>query len=114
VDSELYCAAVVDGAGRWKQTIHVTLPAIAPTITIMFIMAMGNLLSVSFEKTLLFQNALTYEVSDVISTYVYRKGLSGSQYSYASAIDMFGTVVNLLFLLATNWICGRLGETSLW
>lgn len=114
VDVQLYYAAVVDGAGRWRQIIHITLPSIAPTIAIMFIMAMGGVLSVSFEKTLLLQNALTYDVSDVISTYVYRKGLSGSQYSYASAIDMFSTVVNLLFLLATNWIVGRLGETSLW
>lgn len=114
VDEQLYEAAIVDGANRWKQTIHVTLPAIVPTISIMLILAMGNVMSVSFEKVLLLQNALTYETSDVISTYVYRKGLTGGQYSYSTAIDMFSTVTNFLFIITANTICRRLGETSLW
>lgn len=114
VSMELYEAAVIDGANRWQQTLNVTLPAILPTISILFIMRMGGILNLSFEKTLLFQNALTYDVSDIISTYVYRKGLSGSQYSYASAVDMFSTVINLVFLLCTNWLCRKMSETSLW
>lgn len=114
VDHQLYEAAVIDGAGRWQQTVHVTLPAIKPTIAIMLIMAMGNIMSVSFEKVLLLQNALTYEVSDIISTYVYRQGLSGGQYSYSTAIDMFSTVTNFVMLLIANRVCSLLGESSLW
>lgn len=114
VDDQLYEAAIIDGANRWQQTLHVTLPAIKPTIAIMLIMAMGNIMSVSFEKVLLLQNALTYEVSDIISTYVYRQGLSGGQYSYTTAIDMFSTVVNFIMLLLANRVCRLLGESSLW
>lgn len=114
VDEELYEAAIVDGAGRWQQTIHITIPAILPTISIMLILAMGNVMSVSFEKVLLFQNPLTYETSDIISTYVYRKGLTGGQYSYSTAIDLFSTITNFLFIMFANRICRRLSETSLW
>ncbi len=114
VDTQLYDAAVVDGAGRLQQTLHVTIPAILPTIAIMFIMKMGGILNLSFEKTLLLQNALTYDTSDIISTYVYRKGLSGSQFSYSTAVDMFSTIINLIFLLTTNMLCRRFGDTSLW
>ena len=105
---------MIDGANRWQQTLHVTLPAIKPTIPIMFIMAVGNIMSVSFEKVLLLQNELTYDVSDVISTFVYRKGLSGGQYSYSTAIDLFSTVTNFAMLLVANRICRLLGESSLW
>ena len=114
VDQQLYEAAIVDGAGRWKQTVHITLPSIMPTISIMLIMAVGRVMNVSFEKILLLQNPLTYDTSDVISTYVYRIGLSGGQYSYSTAIDMFSTVTNFALLLVTNQICRKLGETSLW
>lgn len=114
VDEQLYEAAKIDGANRWKQTIHVTLPAIKPTISIMLIMAVGNVMTVSFEKILLLQNPLTYELSDVISTYVYRQGLSGGQYSYSAAIDMFSTVINFLLLLLANRFSKKFSETSLW
>lgn len=114
VDEQLYEAAVIDGANRWQQTLHVTLPAIKPTIAIMLIMAMGQVMNVSFEKVLLLQNQLTYDVSDVISTFVYRKGLSGGQYSYSTAIDMFSTVTNFLMLVIANRVCRLLGEASLW
>ena len=114
VDSQQYEAAVIDGANRWQQTIHVTLPAIKPTIAIMLIMAMGQMMNVSFEKVLLLQNELTYDVSDVISTFVYRKGLSGGQYSYSTAIDMFSTVTNFVMLVIANRVCQLLGEASLW
>ncbi|MCE5343300.1 MAG: ABC transporter permease subunit [Eubacteriales bacterium] len=114
VDTQLYDAAVVDGAGRLQQTLHITIPAILPTIAIMFIMKMGGILNLSFEKTLLLQNALTYDTSDIISTYVYRKGLSGSQFSYSTAVDMFSTIINLIFLLTTNMLCRKFGDTSLW
>ena len=80
----------------------------------MLIMAMGKVMNVSFEKVLLLQNALTYDVSEVISTFVYRKGLSGGQYSYSTAIDMFSTVTNFIMLVVTNRVCQLLGESSLW
>lgn len=114
VDEQLYEAAIIDGANRWQQTLHVTLPAIKPTIAIMLIMAMGNVMNVSFEKVLLLQNELTYTVSDVISTFVYRKGLSGGQYSYSTAIDMFSTITNFIMLVIMNRMCKLLGEASLW
>lgn len=114
VDRNLYEAAMIDGANRWQQTLHVTLPAIKSTISIMLIMALGNIMSVSFEKVLLLQNAMTYSVSDIISTYVYRKGLSGGQYSYTTAIDMFSTVTNFVMILLANRICHALGEPGLW
>jgi putative aldouronate transport system permease protein len=114
VDPQLYDAAVVDGAGRWKQTLNVTIPSIRPTIAIMFILTMGGVLNVSFEKALLFQNALTYDVSDIISTFIYRQCLTASQYSYGSAVDMFSTVINFVFLLATNWFVRKMDVGSLW
>ncbi len=114
VDPDLYEAAMIDGANRFQQTWHVTLPAIKPTISTMLIMALGNIMSVSFEKVLLMQNAMTYDVSDIISTFVYRKGLSGGQYSYSTAIDMFSTVTNFVMILISNWICHALGEPGLW
>ena len=114
VDQALYEAAMIDGANRRQQTWHVTLPAIKPTISIMLIMALGNIMNASFEKVLLMQNAMTYDVSDIISTFVYRKGLSGGQYSYSTAIDMFSTVTNFVMILVANRICHVLGQPGLW
>jgi putative aldouronate transport system permease protein len=114
VDTELYEAAVIDGAGRFAQILHVTIPSILPTITIMFILRMGSILNIGFEKVLLLQNPVTYEVSDVISTFVYRRGLQGSQYSYATAVDMFSSVINLVTLWGTNKLSKCVSDTSLW
>lgn len=114
VDPQIYEAAQIDGAGRFRQILNVTLPSIMPTITIMFILRMGSVLSVSFEKVLLMQNVATYETSDVISTFVYRRGLAGSQYSYATAVDIFSSVINLCMLYGTNFFSRRIGQNSLW
>lgn len=80
----------------------------------MLILQMGQIMGVSFDKVLLMQNAATYEVSDIIATYVYRRGLEGSQYSYAAAVDLFSSVINLLMLCSTNAISKRLGQSGLW
>lgn len=114
VDVQLYEAAKMDGAGRLKQMRHITFPSILPTITTMFILQMGRIMNISFDKVLLMQNPATYEVSDIISTYVYRRGLEGSQYSYAAAIDLFSSVINLFMLCSTNAISKSMGQNGLW
>ena len=113
VDQELYEAATIDGAGRWKQTIHITLPGIASTIIIMLIMRMGQMLAVGSEKTLLLYSPATYETADVISTLVYRKGFQDYNYGFSTAVGLFNSVVNTTFLLITNYISRKYSETSL-
>lgn len=114
VDIQLYEAAKMDGAGRIRQILNISLPCILPTIVTMFILNAGKIMNVSFDKVLLMQNAATYEVSDIISTYVYRRGLEGAQYSYASAIDLFSSVINLIMLCITNAISKKFGQDGLW
>ena len=114
IDPQLYEAASVDGASKFKQILHVTLPGIVPTITIMFIMRTGSLLSVGYEKIILLYNEMTLEKADVISSYVYRRGLLDADYSYSAAVGMFNSVINLIILCITNTICKRMNETSLW
>ncbi len=113
VDGQLYDAAKVDGANRWQQVWHVELPAILPTIIILLIMNMGGILSVGFEKTFLMQNALNKSVSEVISTYVYNIGLKSSQFSFGSAVGLFNTVVNFIFLVLANQVSKRAADISL-
>lgn len=114
IDQEQYEAARMDGASRLKQMWHITLPGIMPTITIMLILRMGNLLNIGFEKIILLYNSVTYETADVISSFVYRKGLQEFDWSYSSAVGLFNSVVNLLLLLAANRIARKLNENSLW
>jgi putative aldouronate transport system permease protein len=116
VDPELHEAAVIDGASRLKRVIHVDLPAIVPTITIMLILRCGQIMGIGFDKVYLMQNSLNLRASEVISTYVYKVGLSssGGDYSYATAIGLFNSVINLLLLATMNFVSGKLGETSLW
>ena len=113
VDQELYEAATIDGAGRWKQTLHITLPGISSTIIIMLIMKMGMMLAVGSEKTLLLYSPATYETADVISTLVYRKGFEDYNYGFSTAVGLFNSVVNTTFLLITNWLSRKYSETSL-
>lgn len=114
VDTQLYDAACVDGAGRWKQMLHVTLPSITPTIVTMLILKIGNLMSLGYEKTLLLYNEATYEVADIISSYVYRQGLMNKEYSYASAVGIFNSVINITLVVLANKISKKVSETSLW
>ncbi len=114
INVELYEAAYIDGAGRWKQMIHVTLPGIIPTIVILFILRIGQMLNVGFEKVLLLYNPSIYETADVISTYVYRRGILNLDYSYSTAVNLFNSVFNLALLISANTISKKLTSSSLW
>ena len=104
----------MDGAGRFKQAIHVTMPGILPTIITMLVLRIGNMMNLGFEKIILLYNSSIYDTADVISTYVYRKGLVDQSYSFSTAVGLFNSVINLVLLVAANKICGRLTEYSLW
>ncbi len=114
IDPSLYEAAYMDGATRWQQIRMITIPGILPTIIIMLILQIGNMMSVGFEKVFLMQNPSIYETADVISTYVYRKGLIELNYSYSAAIGLFNSVVNFVLLVFANFMSRKLSENSLW
>lgn len=117
IDTELYDAAEIDGCGTLRKMWHVTVPGISPTIIIMLILRIGTMLSMGVEKTLLLYNPNTYEVSDVISSFVYRRGFgidSRADYSFSTAVDLFNSVINLTLLSLANLAARRLSETSLW
>jgi len=114
IDPQLYEAAMIDGAGRFRQLFAVTLPSIAPTIVILLILRIGNLLSVGYEKTLLLYNPATYETADIISTYVYRVGLLEQSWSYSTAIGLFNSAINFTLLVLANMVSRKVSETSLW
>ncbi|GAA3410270.1 ABC transporter permease [Paenibacillus hodogayensis] len=114
IDPSLYEAAKVDGASRWKQTMHITLPGIMPTVIILLILQMGNLMSVGTEKILLLYNSTTYETADVIGTFVYRKGILESNFSYSAAVGLFNSIINFILLIAANTISRRTSDTKLW
>ncbi len=114
IDPSLYESAMIDGANKLQKIIHINIPCIAPTIITLLILRTGNLMSVGFEKAFLLQGTINFEVSDVIQTYVYRSGIKSGQMSYATAIGLFNSVVNILFLLSANYISRRVNETSLW
>lgn len=114
IDQEQYEAAKMDGATRLKSIWHITLPGILPTISIMFILRMGNLLNVGFEKIILLYNPSTYDTADVISSFVYRKGLLEFGWSYSAAVGLFNSVINLALLITANKISKRISENSLW
>jgi putative aldouronate transport system permease protein len=114
LDQELYEAAAIDGAGRWRQTLHITMPGILPTIVILFILRMGKMLNVGYEKIILLYNPVTYETADVISSFVYRKGILEFNFSYSTAVGLFNSVINLALLITANSISKRVSETSLW
>lgn len=113
IDQQLYEAAEVDGAGLWSKMIHVTIPGILPTIVIMLIMRLGNVLTVGYEKIILLYNPMTYSSADVISTYVYRKGLQEFNYSISTAVGLFNSVVNFAFLIIVNWITKKTTDIGL-
>lgn len=113
IDQEQYEAARIDGAGRFKQILHITIPGIAPTIVVLFILRMGNVLNVGFEKVLLLYTEATYDVADVISTYVYRRGILKADYSYGAAVGLFNSVVNVIFLVSTNYMSKKFNQGGL-
>jgi putative aldouronate transport system permease protein len=114
IDPTLYEASTVDGAGRWRQVLHITIPGILPICIIMLIMQIGYMMSVGHEKIILLYNPLTYETADVISTYVFRKGILEASYSFSTAISLFNSVINFALLIMANNISRRVSDTSLW
>ncbi|MBQ8654354.1 MAG: sugar ABC transporter permease [Clostridia bacterium] len=114
IDQELYEAAKVDGANKWNQMIHITIPCLVPTIIIMFILKVGKMFDVGYEKIMLLYTPLTYERADVINTYVYRRGMENAQWSYSAAVGFFNSVVCFLLVFVTNTITRRSGGNSLW
>jgi len=114
INPELYEAASVDGAGRFRKIWHITLPGIKPTIVILLIMNLGNILGGGFDRPFAFQNNLVMKVADVIATYVYRVGIKGLQFSLTTAVGLFQSVVGVFFLLMANWISRKMGERGIW
>lgn len=114
VDESLYEAARIDGANRWKQTWHVTLPGIRPTMVTLLILNIGTFMAVGFEKILLLYNPLTFATADVISTYLFRVGLVSNNFSYAAAIGLFESIIGLTLILSANAISKRVAGASLW
>jgi len=115
VDDQLYEAAAIDGASRWKQTWHITLPGIRPTMVVLLVLNIGSFLGVGFEKIILLYNPAIYSTADVLSSYIYRVGLSGNpQYSYSTAVGLFQSIIGLFLVIISNLISRKLTETSLW
>ncbi|CAI6079475.1 ABC transporter permease [Cohnella rhizoplanae] len=114
IDPSLYEAARVDGASRLRQTFHITLPGIMPTVVILLILQIGNFMSVGADKILLLYNPTTYETADVIGTFVYRKGILESNFSYSAAVGLFNSLINFTLLLSANALSRRTSEHKLW
>ena len=114
VDTALYEAATVDGASRWQKIIHVSIPCILPTIVTMLILRIGQLMTIGFEKALLMQNALNIGTSEIISTLVYKNGIQKGDYSYATAVGLMNSVVNLILIVPANTVCRKTLDQSLW
>ncbi len=114
IDPQLSESAILDGVTRLKRIRYIDLPTIAPTVTIMLLMGIGGIMSIGYEKTYLLQNNLNLDVSELISTYIYKRGLLNFEFSYSTAIGLFNSVVNLVLLISANAISKRVSETSLW
>ncbi len=114
INSELYEAASVDGCGRFKKMWHITLPGIKPTIVVLLVMNLGNILGSGFDRPFAMQNNLVMDVAEVISTFVYKNGIQGLQFSLTTAVGFFQSVICVIFLLLANWISRRLGERGIW
>lgn len=114
IDPSMYEVAKIDGITKFKEVLYITIPLIAPTIIILFILQLGNIMNVGFEKVFLMYSPAVYETADVISTYVYRKGIESSSYSFGSAVGFFNSVINFTFVYIANRISRAVTQTSLW
>lgn len=114
IDKQLYEAAEADGAGRFGKIWHVTLPGIRPTIVILLILQLGNIMAINFDRPFNIQNNLVMDFGDVISTYVYRVGIQSANFSVGAAVGLFQSVICLIFLLSSNFITRKLGENGIW
>jgi len=114
INEELFEAAELDGAGRIRKIIHVSIPGILPTIIIMLILKIGQVMSLGSDKVILLYNPLTYKTADIISSYVYRMGLQKSNFSFSTAVGLFNNIINIICLVTVNYISAKVSETSLW
>jgi putative aldouronate transport system permease protein len=114
IDPQLYEASIVDGANKWRQTWHITIPGMSNVIVIMFIFAVGSLLNAGFEQILLLYSPAVYEVSDIIDTYVYREGLISLRYSFASAVGLFKSAIAMILLIGTNYLAKKFEQSGIW
>lgn len=114
VNPELYEAAYIDGAGRWQRALHITLPSLAPVITILFILSVGGIVEDDFDQIFNLYRPVVYSVGDVLSTYIYRKGLAEMRYSFATAVGLFQNVLAFLLVMVTNVLSKRFGEYGIW
>jgi len=114
IDPTLYEAAYIDGASRLQKVIHIDLPGILPTVVILLILSVGNIMNVGFEKVFLMQNPLNLGTSEIIATYVYKLGILSAQFSFGTAVGLFNSVVNLILIVSVNQIARGIGQTSLW
>ena len=111
---ELYEAARVDGAGRWRLMWHITLPAIKGTIIIMLILRVGSILNTGYEQIYLMKNALNVSAAEVFDTYIYQKGITNAQYSYSTAAGLFKSIVGMIMVLGANWVAKKSGESGIY
>lgn len=114
IDPQLYEASEIDGAGRFKQMLYITLPSIMPTIAILLILRLGRIMSVGFEKVILMYSPATYEVSDIISTFVYRRGILGAEFSFGAAVGLFNAVINLALIYISNIVVKKMSGSGIW
>lgn len=114
VDPQLYEAAIIDGAGKFQQIFHITLPSIRPTIVILLVLRMGSMMDVGMEPVLLLSNDVVRDVADVFSTYIYRQGIQSTQYSLTTAMGIFQSVISTVLLLSANFISNRLTGEGIW
>jgi putative aldouronate transport system permease protein len=114
IDPQLYEAAIVDGANKWKQLWHVTLPSIMGTVVILFVLRLGHVLEVGFEQIFVLYNPLVYEVADVIETYVYRVGITQAQFSFSTAVGLFKSIIGLILVVIANKVAKKLGQEGIW
>ncbi len=114
IDTHLYEASTIDGAGRFKQVIHVTIPGIVPTIVILLILRIGQMMNLGWQKIILLYNPLTYETADIISSFVFRKGILEANYGFSAAVGLFNSIINLMLIIMANKFSQKVSETSLW
>jgi putative aldouronate transport system permease protein len=114
INPELYEAAIIDGAKKWDQIWHITLPCISSTIAIVLILKMGAIMNVGTEHILMFYNEAVYDTGDVIGTYVYRVGIGQLEFSFTSAVGMFNSVIGLVMIVTANYFSKKYSETSVW
>ena len=113
IDQQLYEAAMIDGANRWQKAIHITFPALLPTVRVLLIMSLGNLMRVGFNKVFLMATPAIYETADIIETYVYRRGLVNNDYSYSTAVGLFNSMISFIVVITANYVSKRVSEEGL-